>query len=163
MAFLPIQLQKGTGVLQDLFPALDLGEELGNLGLDARIVARLRTAGATADRPCAIIEQATLPGQRVLRSDLARIAELAGRERVAPPALLVVGAVAALGHQCAPVGATNGGPVNSVSIEKSITSPTPTVVPGAGTPNEIPKSERLNDPCAENPTRACGSMFGIPA
>jgi uroporphyrin-III C-methyltransferase / precorrin-2 dehydrogenase / sirohydrochlorin ferrochelatase len=61
-----------------------------------RIVARLRAAGAAADRPTALIEQATLPGQRVLRSDLARIAELAGREQVATPALLIVGAVAAL-------------------------------------------------------------------
>jgi uroporphyrin-III C-methyltransferase/precorrin-2 dehydrogenase/sirohydrochlorin ferrochelatase len=61
-----------------------------------RIVARLRAAGAAADRPAALIEQATLPGQRVLHSDLARIAQLAGREQIASPALLIVGAVAAL-------------------------------------------------------------------
>ena len=30
--------------------------------------------------------------------------------------------------------AASGGPVNSASIEKSIKSPTPIVVPGAGTP-----------------------------
>lgn len=59
--------------------------------------------------------------------------------------------------------AGKGGPVNSASIEKSMVSPTPMVVPGAGTPKEMPKSERLNAPCAENPTRACGSMFGTPA
>jgi len=61
-----------------------------------RIVARLRAAGAAADEPAALIEQATLPGQRVLRSDLARIAELGRREQIASPALLIVGAVAAL-------------------------------------------------------------------
>jgi uroporphyrin-III C-methyltransferase/precorrin-2 dehydrogenase/sirohydrochlorin ferrochelatase len=61
-----------------------------------RIVARLRVAGAAADLPVALIEQATLPGQRVLRSDLARVAEVAGPEQVASPALLIVGAVAAL-------------------------------------------------------------------
>ncbi len=77
-----------------------------------RIVARLRAAGAAADRPAALIEQATLPGQRVLRSDLARVAELAGREQVAAPALLIVGAVAAL----AGTGA-------------SITAPSATLVP----------------------------------
>jgi len=59
-----------------------------------RIVARLRAAGAAADLPAALIEQATLPGQRVLRSDLARVAELAGRERICSPALLIVGEVA---------------------------------------------------------------------
>jgi len=35
-----------------------------------------------------------LPGQRVLRSDLARVTELAGRERVGSPPLLIVGPVA---------------------------------------------------------------------
>ncbi len=55
----------------------------------------LRSAGAAPDLPVALIEQATLPGQRVLRSDLAHVAELAGREQVGSPALLIVGAVAA--------------------------------------------------------------------
>ena len=45
----------------------------------------------------------------------------------------------------------------------SIKSPTPIVVPGAGTPKAIPKSDRFNEPLAENPTRACGSISGIPA
>src|SRR5690349_2172958 len=59
------------------------------------------------------------------------------------------------GHSCAPAAGTgSAGPVNSASIENSTKSPTPIVVPGAGTPNVIPKSDRLNEPCAENPTRA---------
>ena len=61
-----------------------------------RIVARLRAAGAAADEPAALIEQATLPGERVLRADLARIAELGDLEQIASPALLIVGAVAAV-------------------------------------------------------------------
>jgi uroporphyrin-III C-methyltransferase/precorrin-2 dehydrogenase/sirohydrochlorin ferrochelatase len=61
-----------------------------------RIVARLRAAGGAPDWPAALIEQATLPGQRVLRSDLEHVTELADREQVASPALLIVGAVAAL-------------------------------------------------------------------
>ena len=60
-----------------------------------RIVARLRAAGAAADLPAALIERATLPGQRTLRSDLGSVAELAGREQVGSPALLIVGTVAA--------------------------------------------------------------------
>ena len=63
------------------------------------------------------------------------------------------------GHSCAPAaGAGSAGPVNSASIENSTKSPTPIVVPGAGRPNVIPKSDRLSEPCAENPTRALGSI-----
>lgn len=60
-----------------------------------QIVARLRAAGAAATHPAAIVERAALPGERVLRSTLAALPDLAARERVSAPALLVVGAVAA--------------------------------------------------------------------
>jgi uroporphyrin-III C-methyltransferase / precorrin-2 dehydrogenase / sirohydrochlorin ferrochelatase len=60
------------------------------------ITARLRAAGAQGEHPVALIEQATLPGQRVLRGTLADIGALASAHKVAPPALLIVGAVAAL-------------------------------------------------------------------
>jgi uroporphyrin-III C-methyltransferase / precorrin-2 dehydrogenase / sirohydrochlorin ferrochelatase len=60
------------------------------------IVSRLRAAGAAGEHPVAIIEKATLPEQRVLRGTLADICTLAGAQQVEPPALLVVGAVAAL-------------------------------------------------------------------
>ncbi len=59
------------------------------------ILARLTEAGAQASHPVAIIERATLPEQRVLRGTLADIAASAKRSQVGPPALLVVGAVAA--------------------------------------------------------------------
>jgi uroporphyrin-III C-methyltransferase / precorrin-2 dehydrogenase / sirohydrochlorin ferrochelatase len=58
------------------------------------IVARLRAAGAAPTHPAAIIEQATLPGERILRAPLERIAALAAEQRVAPPALLITGDVA---------------------------------------------------------------------
>jgi len=61
-----------------------------------RIVARLRAAGASPGRAAAIVERATLPGERVLRSPLGEIAALATRAQVAAPALLIVGEVAAL-------------------------------------------------------------------
>lgn len=60
------------------------------------IVAKLRAAGARADTCAAIIERAALPGQRVLRADLQHIAALATAKQAAAPALLIVGAVAAV-------------------------------------------------------------------
>jgi uroporphyrin-III C-methyltransferase/precorrin-2 dehydrogenase/sirohydrochlorin ferrochelatase len=61
------------------------------------IIARLRAAGAAAVHPAAIIERATWPEQRILRGTLADIARLAGEQRAEAPALLITGAVAALG------------------------------------------------------------------
>ena len=60
-----------------------------------RIVARLRAAGASAAHPVAIIEHASLPGQRILRSTLEAVVALAAERRVQPPALLIAGNVAA--------------------------------------------------------------------
>ncbi|HET9330996.1 MAG TPA: siroheme synthase CysG [Steroidobacteraceae bacterium] len=61
----------------------------------ARIVARLRAAGAAAEHPVAIIERATLPAQRVLRSTLAAVSARAAERQIQPPALLITGNVAA--------------------------------------------------------------------
>ena len=63
------------------------------------IVARLRAAGAPAALPAALIEQATLPGERVLRATLATIADLGQQAGISPPALLIVGEVAAVGER----------------------------------------------------------------
>lgn len=59
-----------------------------------RIVERLREAGAPPDRPAALIERATLPEQRVLRTRLADLAHLARARNVAAPALVIIGEVA---------------------------------------------------------------------
>jgi uroporphyrin-III C-methyltransferase/precorrin-2 dehydrogenase/sirohydrochlorin ferrochelatase len=61
----------------------------------ARIVDRLRAAGAAAECPVAVIERATLPQQRVLRATLETVGDIAGAAGVTPPALLIVGEVAA--------------------------------------------------------------------
>jgi uroporphyrin-III C-methyltransferase/precorrin-2 dehydrogenase/sirohydrochlorin ferrochelatase len=61
----------------------------------ANILAQLRAAGASATHPVAIIERATLPTQRILRSSLGGIAALADATHVEPPALLITGDVAA--------------------------------------------------------------------
>ncbi len=58
------------------------------------IVQRLRAAGAPDTLPAALIERATMPGQRVVRSTLAQIAAR-GAAAISPPALLIVGEVAA--------------------------------------------------------------------
>ena len=59
-----------------------------------QIVARLIEHGAPPDRPAAIVEQATLPGQRVIAGTLRDIAARASKAVVGAPALLVVGDVA---------------------------------------------------------------------
>lgn len=59
------------------------------------LVARLRAAGALPAHPVALIERATLPGERVLRGTLADIVARARAAGISAPALLVSGAVAA--------------------------------------------------------------------
>ena len=59
------------------------------------IIARLRAAGAAPGHPVAIIERATLPGQRILRGTLGDITALTAAQPVQPPALLILGDVAA--------------------------------------------------------------------
>ena len=54
---------------------------------------RLRNAGAPANRPVALIAQATLPTQRVVHGTLADIAEIARNSGLGAPALLFVGEV----------------------------------------------------------------------
>jgi siroheme synthase len=66
-----------------------------------RIVELLRAHGAPAERPAAIIEQATLPGQRVIAGCLGDICLQAQRAQVAAPALLIVGEVARRAAQSA--------------------------------------------------------------
>jgi uroporphyrin-III C-methyltransferase/precorrin-2 dehydrogenase/sirohydrochlorin ferrochelatase len=66
------------------------------VGQLAEIVGRLRAAGAAAAHPAALVSHATLPQQRILRGSLSNIATLAAERQVEAPALLIVGAVAAL-------------------------------------------------------------------
>ena len=66
------------------------------------IAQRLLAAGRAADEPVAIISKATLPGQRVLRTSLARAAADATAAAIEPPAIVVVGAVVKLGDVIGP-------------------------------------------------------------
>ena len=69
---------------------------MGVTGAD-RIAEKLIADGLSPDTPIAILERATLPGMRVLRSLLADLGGLVGRESVISPALIIVGDVATLG------------------------------------------------------------------
>lgn len=60
------------------------------------VVARLLAHGRAADTPAAIVEDGTLPTERVLVSTLGRLAEAAEAAAVRPPALVVIGEVVRL-------------------------------------------------------------------
>jgi uroporphyrinogen III methyltransferase / synthase len=66
-----------------------------------RIAERLIAEGRDASEPAAAIERGTLPGQRTVTAPLSEIAEVAATEGIKPPALIVVGPVAARREQIA--------------------------------------------------------------
>jgi uroporphyrin-III C-methyltransferase/precorrin-2 dehydrogenase/sirohydrochlorin ferrochelatase len=66
---------------------------VGNL---APIAETLIAGGRSADCGAAIVENASLPSQRVVRGRLAEIAEIAERESIVPPAVVIVGKVVRL-------------------------------------------------------------------
>jgi uroporphyrinogen III methyltransferase / synthase len=59
------------------------------------IVALLIAHGRPATEPAAVIERGTMPAQRTVRAPLADLADVVAREGIKPPAIVVVGAVAA--------------------------------------------------------------------
>ena len=60
------------------------------------IADKLMADGAAPDLPVAVLERGTLPGARALRTVLADLGGLIGREQVASPAIIVVGEVVLL-------------------------------------------------------------------
>jgi len=67
------------------------------MGRLAEISAELIRHGRAADTPAAVVQNATLPEQRVLRAPLAGLAAAAEAGGFTAPAVVVIGAVAALG------------------------------------------------------------------
>ncbi|MEI2811496.1 MAG: uroporphyrinogen-III C-methyltransferase [Nocardioides sp.] len=61
------------------------------------IAAELMTRGKAAHTPVAVIENGGLPTQRVRRTELAHVAQCVTDEDIKPPAVFVIGPVAALG------------------------------------------------------------------
>ena len=66
-----------------------------------RIAQALTEAGRAPDEPAAVVERGTLPGQRAVLATLATIADRAEAEGLRPPAITVVGPVAALRERLA--------------------------------------------------------------
>ena len=62
------------------------------------ITAKLIADGLSPATPVAVVENATRPDQRVLRGTLTGLGDLVLREGVKSPALIIIGAVAALGQ-----------------------------------------------------------------
>ncbi|HEY2666524.1 MAG TPA: siroheme synthase CysG [Actinomycetota bacterium] len=60
------------------------------------IVERLLAAGRPGDTPAAVVENGSLPGQRVVASSLAELPAAVGRAALSPPAVIVVGDVVRL-------------------------------------------------------------------
>ncbi len=64
---------------------------IGSLGL---ITERLMANGRAADTPVALVANATFPTQRVVRAPLNEIVETCEREKIEPPALIIIGEAA---------------------------------------------------------------------
>ncbi len=64
------------------------------IGALAGIAENLIAEGRDADTPVALVANATLPTQRVVRAPLNQIADTARREGIEPPALIIVGPAA---------------------------------------------------------------------
>jgi uroporphyrin-III C-methyltransferase len=86
--------------------------------------AALREAGMPGDTPVALVERATWPDQRVATGTLADIVDVRDREGIEPPAITVIGGVAATRERLGEFLATDY---------------------GAGEPSEADGSERGDD------------------
>ena len=60
-----------------------------------QFAAALVAGGRDSQTPATVIQEGTLRGQRVVRADLATIAARVRDENIRPPAIIVIGAVAA--------------------------------------------------------------------
>lgn len=66
-----------------------------------RICEELIAGGRSPEEPAAIVQSATLPAQRCIAGTLADLPEMAEREQIRPPAVIIVGPVVALRTSCA--------------------------------------------------------------
>jgi len=83
----------------DLLARQRHGTIVGYMGVATlpRVVERLIAGGMDPATPAAVIERATLPDQRVVRASLAELPAAVREAGVRPPALFVIGPVAARG------------------------------------------------------------------
>jgi len=64
------------------------------IGALPSIAANLTSNGMSGQTPVALVAEATLPTQRVVRAPLERIVETCSRQQIEPPALIIIGAAA---------------------------------------------------------------------
>ncbi len=64
------------------------------IGTLPSIAEQLLAGGRAAETPVALVANATFPDQRVVRAPLGEIVATCGREKIEPPALIIVGAAA---------------------------------------------------------------------
>jgi uroporphyrin-III C-methyltransferase len=81
------------------------------------VCTKLVQHGMPADMPAALVENATLPGQRTVAGTLQSLPTLARLHAVRAPALLVIGEVVALHKQLAPAGRVATSPVTAGATE----------------------------------------------
>ena len=82
------------GQITASFPRADSLVILMGIGVLDQVIARLLGDGWSSDAPAAIVERGTLPWERHVSGSLCQLPELARRENVASPALVVVGEAA---------------------------------------------------------------------
>jgi uroporphyrin-III C-methyltransferase/precorrin-2 dehydrogenase/sirohydrochlorin ferrochelatase len=66
------------------------------VGALGKVCGGLKEQGLASSVPCAMVEKATLPGQRVVEGTLASLPGLVAAQDIRPPALLIVGEVVRL-------------------------------------------------------------------
>ena len=86
-----------------------LNAQVNDVLKDPEVVARLEAIcsglvahGLPATMPAAVVEQASLPGERCIAGTLASLPTLAFQHSVRPPALIIVGEVVGLRQQLTP-------------------------------------------------------------
>ena len=133
----------------------------------AEIVAGLLGAGKDLGTPCAIIMEGTTARQRVLRAPLSGLYERAVQQAFTSPAVIVVGAVAALSLTAAEAGAGGGdrepeasdGPVVSGRTEKERQCMLPLAGTSVGVTGTTRFADRMSAALLEKGADVCDMSF----
>ncbi|HEX2240971.1 MAG TPA: SAM-dependent methyltransferase [Actinomycetota bacterium] len=96
VAFIAGQSGDGGPDWERVATAADTLVVLMGLGSIATMVDRLVAGGRSPSTPTAVIENGTLPAQRVVVADLAEIAEVCRSAEIMSPAIIVIGDVVKL-------------------------------------------------------------------
>lgn len=111
----------GSGEREAGLAAVDTLVVLMGIGHLAGIVTSLLAAGRNPETPVAVIENGTLPEQRIVTATLADIVPAARRARIGAPATIVIGEVVRLHELCrgAEKGAAPTDPAAAATVASS--------------------------------------------